>query len=112
MRFFALHICLIIALLSSAISPACAFISGKGGDWIEICSNLDIIKINRGKTDTAPDMTEKQCDVCQVMMSAIVLATAIIAFIKTPTLYHDFQSEAALVQFHASYQSRAPPVFS
>jgi hypothetical protein len=112
-KFF-IHFIVITAIMSAAISPACAFISGNYGDWIEICAGLTKQKVQTGEQSQAPDVTQHSCDFCfyNFHMNAIETAESILPVLKRLNSFSDFIDETALIAFYQSYQSRAPPFIS
>jgi len=112
-RFF-IHLFCTLAIISAAISPACAFISGKAGDVIEICSGLQTISVQTETTSEIPDVTSDDCPFCfqYFKMSALETDAFLINALSGFDLFNNFVNEHALVVFHKSYQSRAPPVLS
>ena len=110
MKFF-IHFLCIFAVMSATISPACAFISGKSGTWVEICSGMNITKIQIADDDV-PDMTAQGCEFCfqYFNMSAVDVNAFALNIISPEKLFQNFQNEFAVIGFHKSYQSRAPPI--
>ena len=100
--------------MSVTISPACAFISGKYGDWVEICSGLTTQKIQNGVQSEIPHVTQNGCEFCFQQAHFAGVETDVIALdmSKYSILIGGFVSEIALVQFHGSHHARAPPLFS
>ena len=113
MRKSLLFAFLIFAMVSAAISPACAFIFGKSGDFIEICSGLKTIKIKVDGNEI-PDLTGDDCPFCMQFhhIAAIHNDVFVLDGLQNNGFFKDFISEIALVTFLNSYHSRAPPVFS
>jgi len=111
---FHIHLVLCLAIMSATISPACAFISGQGGDWIEICSGLDIQKIRTDNTSNAPDVTQSGCEFCFQFSKVIGIEndSFLIDVQSYPVLMNGFQDEIALVRYVSSKHARAPPYFS
>jgi len=112
MKFF-IHLLCIFAVMSATISPACAFISGKSGTWIEICSGMNITKVQVAD-DKIPDITAQGCEFCfqHYNMSAVDVDAFSLKMISLEKLFQNFQTEVALIHFYQSYPSRAPPIFS
>lgn len=108
-----IHLLCIFAVMSATISPACAFISGKSGTWIEICSGMNITKIQVAD-DEVPDMTSQGCEFCfqHAHMDGVETSVLSLNITNNPVLIGGFINETTLVQFKQPYQSRAPPVFS
>ena len=104
----------VIAIISSAISPACAFISGKYGDWVEICSGLQTERIQTQQSSEVPDLTQSGCEFCyqNVHASAILTNVPVILPLKHMFVRHDFVSEQALINFVSPRRARAPPFLS
>lgn len=104
---------LIISMVSATISPACAFIFGKSGDYIEICSGLKLIKIQIDNQEI-PDVTGDDCPFCfnHFMMSGIDNDVFVLDGMIKPHYFNGFITEHALIASTQSYQSRAPPLFS
>ena len=96
------------------ISPACAFISGKYGDWVEICSGLSAEKIQNGVQSEIPHVTQNGCEFCfqQAHFAGVETTSITLDISKYTMLIGGFISETALVQFHGSHHARAPPLFS
>lgn len=113
MRSF-IHLTLIIAIISVTISPACAFISGKYGDWVEICSGITTKKIQNSVQSEVPNMTQNGCDFCFQYTHFAGVETSIITLYiaKHIVLIGGFVNERALVHFNAVHHARAPPLFS
>lgn len=100
--------------MSAAISPACAFISGKSGKWIEICSGMNVTKIQIDD-DEIPDMTAQTCEFCfqHIHMNGIETGDVLLLTLsKNSVFIGGFINEATLIRFHKTNHSRAPPVFS
>ena len=108
-----IHFMCVFAVMSATISPACAFISGKHGQWIEICSGIDVTKVQIAD-DELPDITSQGCEFCfqHFHFSGIETSVSELNIKNDPVLIGDFINETALIQFHQSYHSRAPPIFS
>lgn len=108
-----IHFLCIFAVMSATISPACAFISGKSGTWIEICSGMNITKVQVAD-DEVPDITQQSCEFCfqHFNMSALDSDIFVLNINAPSTLFQNFQNEFAVIGFYKSYHSRAPPVFS
>jgi len=109
MKLF-IHALCIFAVMSATISPACAFISGKSGTWIEICSGMNIIKV-QAADDEIPDMTAQACEFCfhAYNTNGIESDIFVLNAISVDHLFQNFQNEFAAIRFFESYQSRAPP---
>jgi hypothetical protein len=115
MRFkFAIHVFCILAILCATLSPACAFISGKGGDFIEICSGLRTLQIQTETTNDIPNVTGDECPFCfqYSTMNALDANSFIVGGLSKAPYFNGFITQRAVIQFHTTYQSRAPPVFS
>lgn len=109
-----IHLTLIVAIMVVTISPACAFISGKYGDWVEICSGLTSQKIKNGVQSEIPHVTQNGCEFCfqQAHFAGVETASITLDISKHTMLIGGFINEAALVQLHGSHHARAPPLFS
>lgn len=68
----------------------------------------------RVSDDDVPDMTKSGCEFCfqHFAMAGIEASSILLDLSKYPVLIGDFINEFALIQFHQSYHSRAPPSFS
>ena len=101
---------LVTAIVSATISPACAFISGKGGDWIEICSGLGIKSIQDDKRSTLPDVTEKQCPFClQFVNGGMISQPTVISAPIFISAAYDFVSEDARTKALKTIKNKIPP---
>jgi hypothetical protein len=109
-----IHLTLIVAILSVAISPACAFVSGKYGDWIEICSGLTTQKIQNNVQSEVPNMTQNGCEFCfqKTHFAGVETIAITLGISKYTMLIGGFIDEVALITFHGNHHARAPPVFS
>jgi len=115
LKQYCIHLILCVAILSATISPACAFISGKGGDWIEICSTGILSKTIQSDTlSEAPDMNQNGCEFCFhfLKMNGIENTSISLNLEKHPVFIGGFQNEIALIQYHSSHKARAPPALS
>ena len=103
----------IVAMTSATISPACAFISGKYGDWIQICSGLQIIMVQNDVQTDLPDVIKSGCEFCFQHAHMVALHSDIITVIgqSQRPIIGNFIHENALIAFLKSYQSQAPPAF-
>lgn len=84
-----------MAILSAAISPACAFITGNSGSWIEICSGLNLTKIKIPNDGEMPDITKSGCEFCFQHFNMNGIETDVFTF-NAPSPEHflnNFQSE-------------------
>jgi hypothetical protein len=110
------HFLVIFAIITSVISPACAFISGQNQSFIEICSgigNKSVPSPNR-ETDSAPDMTQNMCEFCfhAQYLGAIITDDIIIQGSILTADYFGYLNEIALIAAVKSTHARAPPAFS
>jgi len=107
---------IVLAIISSAISPACAFIGGKNQSYIEICNGIGNKSIPdpNGQLDTAPDMTQNQCPFCvnAQTMNGIETSVNIIKDISFMSVYFGFTNEVALINAVKATHARAPPALS
>ena len=113
MRAFICILC-IFAIISSTISPACASITGKYGDWIEICDGLGIKKIQDRSQSDLPDVTQNDCDFCfQHNHLNILMPDDIVSILPEKQIFGlDLISKTIRPHSLHPYQSRAPPIFS
>ncbi len=104
---------LILSMVSATISPACAFIFGKSGDYIEICSGLNLIQI-QVDTQELPDVTNDDCAFCfhHIHMVGADNDVFVLDGLSHTQILQGFINETALIAYFQSYHSRAPPVFS
>ncbi len=113
-RHHLIRLFLIVAIISATISPACAFISGKYGDWVEICAGNQAQKIQVQDSTEIPDVAKTQCDFCfqHAHFAGVEAIVALIHAVEYVTLIGGFVDEVALVQYHALRHARAPPYLS
>ena len=123
-----LNILLMLAVITAGISPACKFISGEQGHWIEICGadgTLRTIKVedpNLAALDvggTAEDQNQEQnssegCDFCFMQahmnldLAKPVHKASMLPQAKALIAYQG----AALIQYRkAAFSARAPPQY-
>ena len=122
-RKFYIHFLVIAAIVLSSISPACAFISGKG--FIEICApdgSLQRIEVDAAFDPFAEPVplsehleAMEQCAFCFASshhVADIVQPLQIVPSLNTRYLFISGGSAIPLTAELSLYQPRGPPTFS
>lgn len=125
--FFELHCLVILALVASWVSPACAFMNGQSKQFLEICTANGVERIavadayippvekSREQDENQAPMQSSVKDLCPYCLSALSAFqhADISAVIFAPL----FTSESAAfstpdfraLEFQNNYSARAPP---
>ena len=114
-----IHFLLIIAFATAIISPACAFVSGKGLRQIEICTaeGVQLIQVDaQGNKTTAPahQTSKTDCAFCFTHSHAkAFIPDAGVILVKALNHYDSIEIPSAQLQsvITQSYIARAPPSF-
>ena len=107
-----LFLLITFAIVSVTLSPACAFITGKGGTWIEICAGLQTKLIPTNTQSSPPDVTEKQCPFCfQFANMSGIENNYNIIFNYITKKYDGFDSFTAQIRHLNIGKNRDPPFY-
>lgn len=113
-----IHVLAVLALVLSSVSPACAFISGKAIENIEICTSEGIKTVSVEVPGEAPDhdrhVKKDDCGFCFVQAHAKYAKADFFAFAFAPgaSTWKSFANHS--VEPHrfelAALSPRAPPL--
>jgi hypothetical protein len=109
------HVLVILAVILSGISPACAFVSGKSSSIIEICTadGMKTVKVPGEQSPEQKPAKTIDCGFCfaQTHLKSASAPVALIAYI--PQFFPDVVFSETSVQVEkfelAALSARAPP---